>query len=192
MLFSVVFSTSDAPINGKGNIAIKFNSGYVKDSINETNIKVYCGETPVEGYSVATLTQNRVKINLPVLKPSTVYTVRVNGVVGNNGIVSVCEIPFKTVCLATLSNGAISGTDVTFKLKNNSAESETVFVVAVCENAENMIEDVYYKRLAVASGNNDCLFNDIVSDTTAGVYLYVVNDLLSGVNPLSDFVKINN
>lgn len=191
-LVATLATTREAAINGKGNVAIKFNSEYVDESVNEENISLYCGETPVEGYKVSTLTQNRVKIDLPVLKPATVYTIRVNGVMGKNGIESVCEVPFKTTCFSTLSNGKISGTDVTFKLKNNSAESETAYIVAVCENDEDMVENVYFKKLTLTSGDNECSFESIVSDTTAAVYLYVVDDLMGGVSPLSDFVKINN
>ena len=191
-LVATLATTREAAINGKGNIAIKFNSEYVDESINDTNIKVYCGETLVEGYKVSKLSQNRVKIDLPVLEPATVYTVRVDGVVGKNGIVSVCEVPFKTVPCSSVSNAAISGTDVTFKLKNNSAESEYAYIMAVCENDEDMLENVYYKKFVMTSGDNECSFEDIVSDTTKSVYLYVVNDLFGGVNPLSDFEKINN
>ena len=81
---------------------------------------------------------------------------------------------------------------MTFKLKNNSAESETAYIVAVCENDEDMVENVYFKKLTLTSGDNECSFESIVSDTTAAVYLYVVDDLMGGVSPLSDFVKINN
>ena len=190
-LSAALVSSREAAINGKGNIAIKFNSSYAKDSVNDTNIKLYCGKTLVEGYSVATLSQNRVKISLPVLEPATVYTLRVDGVIGEYGVIPAFDVPFKTISCFSMDSPEISGADISFNLKNNSAEEKSAYIMAVCENDEDMIENVYYKKLVMASGDNPLFFENIVSDTTKSVYIYVVDDISGEVKPLSDFAKIN-
>lgn len=191
-LYATIATNRDIGINGKSNIAIKFNSEYIVESINDSTIKVYCGDTQIEGCKISTLSQNRVKIDLPVLRPATNYTIRVNGVIGKNGVEAKCEVPFKTVCCATLSNDSISGENISFKLKNNSVENVTAYVVAVCENDGNMIDGFHYKKIILEPEEQLSLeFTEIVSEDSANIYLYVIDDLTTSITPLSDFVKIN-
>jgi len=190
--YATIATTREISINGRGNVAIKFNSEYIGDSINDSTIKVYCGDTQIEGCGVSTLTQNRVKIDLPTLKPATEYTIRVNGVMGRDGIEAKCEVPFKTVPYAKLSNASISGENLSFKLKNNSAGTVTAYVSAVCENDNDMIVDFHYKKVELEPEQESQIkFTEIASENSSNIYLYVTDDLSTNITPFSDSLKIS-
>ena len=192
--YATLASTREVNINAKGNVAIKFNSEYVSDSISTDSVKVYLGEEEIDGVSVSLLSQNRVKISLPKLEPAQEYTIVVNNVLGQNGIYADCKIPFRTVSLVTANNISVSGENISFKLNNNSLDDIEVTMFAIGEDENAMIETAVYKRISISKETavTETLLG-VVSANVKNVHLYVIDGFLGRVNPISDDItlKIN-
>lgn len=185
--YAVNTSTRDISINGKGNVAIKFNSEYDSDTINNDTIKVFLKDEEIPA-EISLLSQNRVKVSLPVLKPSQEYKIVVDGVQGLNGISAKCEIPFKTVSSAAVNSASIDGKNVSVTVKNNSTEQLDATVVAVCEDKNGVAKKVTYMPIVfTGEGQQTQEFTDIINDDTDNVYVYIISGFSRGIQPISDF-----
>lgn len=178
-------STAAVNINGKGMCVLEFSDNIDETTVSEDTIKVYHNDTPVEGIQLLLLNSRRVRISLPELEPSAVYTVQIKGVKSLGGIASDCSTSFRTKELVTIGSAQKTSDGLTFTIKNNSNNECSVTALAAGYADGKIVSDgVHFKRLTIGAGASvDGSFTGMVFDAPPEkVTLFIVDSIGSFVS----------
>ncbi len=151
---AVLRSASDAALDG-GECVIEFSEDFAEETVNGSTVRVFDGERELDGVTVAADGTNRVRIKLPPVEPSKYYSVKIDGVENLSGLVSSCEVLFRSRDRISDSPVVFDGSGVSVKLRNNTADDCTVTVLAVfMKDKKIMNNGVNYRRVTVRRGKN--------------------------------------
>lgn len=186
-------STSAVNINGKGLCVLEFSDNIDETTVSEDTINVYHKDTRVDGIQLLVLNSKRVRISLPELEPSSVYTVKINGVKSLGGIVADCSTSFRTKELVTVSSALKTSDGIVFTIRNNSSHECSVTAVAAGYADGKIVSDgVHFKKLTIDAGASlEDSFTGMVFETPAEKMTLFIVDSIRGfisLTPAGDAV----
>lgn len=150
---SVKKTISNLAFNGSGKCYIDFDKAIDPSSASSETVKLFDGENEVSGTEVSIISDNRICISLPELKPSSTYTIKLVGIKNRLGLISNNAFTLRTVDTVANISANLGSSGVSFKLRNNTNE-ECSLTVAVffIKNNKIMSQGTYYKRITIAPG----------------------------------------
>ena len=174
---AVLKSATDAALDG-GECVIDFSEPFAEETVNGSTVKVFDGERELDGVTVTADGTNKVRIKLPQVEPSRYYKVKIDGVENLSGLVSSCEVLFRTKDRISDSPAVFDNSGVSVRLKNNTADDCELTVLAVfMKDKKIMNNGVNYRRVTVKAGKNTELVRfdlpDELSDADSVTLCYI-------------------
>lgn len=174
---AVLKSATDAALDG-GECVIEFSEPFAEETVNGSTVKVFDEERELDGVTVTADGTNKVRIKLPQVEPSRYYKVKIDGVENLSGLVSSCEVLFRTKDRISDSPAVFDNSGVSVRLKNNTADDCELTVLAVfMKDKKIMNNGVNYRRVTVKAGKNTELVRfdlpDELSDADSVTLCYI-------------------
>lgn len=189
---AVLKSANDAALDG-GECVIEFSEPFAAETVNNSTIKVLDNNKELDGTAVTAEGEKQVRIKLPSLEPSKYYSIKIDGVENKSGLVSACEVLFRSKDRVSDSSAVFDGSGVTFKLKNNTVQDCTLTVLAVFMKDKKIVNDgVCYRKVTVEGGKINPISIDVpteIRDADTVMLCYI--DDIGHFTAVAPFKKIS-
>lgn len=186
---------SDIKINGTGECTLTLDTAVDENTVNSNTITVTDGKSNVEDVLVSVDdTKKMITFQFPALNPASDYTINVNGVKGENGVVANFSVPFKTIDLLTIGIPIFSNGTVSVPIVNNSAvKSPIEAIVAPYNNGVYNSGCIYYKTVDFAGNDTVNLQFDVTADQNAQKFVfYFLDSIKNGFRAVGPSVEVEN
>ena len=178
-----ITSTRKVAINGTGSSVIIFDNDIDETTVNADTIRIYNGDEPVEGVEMTLNNTRQVRLTLPELDPSAVYTVVIDGVRSQSGVTANCQTSFTTVDLVTVSAAQATGDGATYTIRNNANYESSITGLAVFYKDGKIVSDgVHYKKITIPAGGtlSESFEGMQAQEPWDSVNLFFINSITGG------------